>query len=212
MGNFYVNHTVRAPQDRVVALLNREGRTAFVSPTAEGLTVVYDHECDTQNTFAITDLGRKMSESLNGPVVAFLNHDDDILCYWVFENGEVIEEYNSCPDYFEDEEGMDYPEDMDDSEEGPGYTTDGTELCRLFGNPRVRRRVQSILTEPGAAFVSMTHHDLARTLGLPEWVVGTGYRYIAQRDAIIGQDQCVHVGQPARARHGHDEDEDADEE
>jgi hypothetical protein len=168
MGNFYVNHTVRAPQDRVVAVLNREGRTAFVSPTANGYTVVYDHECDTQNTFAITDLGRKLSTSLKSPVVAFLNHDDDILCYWVFENGQLIEEYNSCPDYFEDEEGMDDPEDMDDSEEGPGYTTDGTELCRLFGTPRVRSRVQSILTEPGGAFVSMTHDDLARTLGLPE--------------------------------------------
>ena len=40
MGNFYVNHTVRAPRDRVAALLERDGRTAFVGPTADGFTVV----------------------------------------------------------------------------------------------------------------------------------------------------------------------------
>src|SRR5262245_31164062 len=111
MGNFYVNHTVRAPQQAVVALLKKEGRTAYVSPTIKGYTVVYDRDCDHQNTFAINDLGLALSKSLSSPVVAFLNHDDDILYYWVFDQGRVLEEYNSCPDYF-DEEGMDFPPEV----------------------------------------------------------------------------------------------------
>src|SRR5436309_15713794 len=102
MGNFYVNHTVRAPRDRVVALLERDGHTAFVSPTTDaGLTVVYDRASDEQNPAAIEALGNKLSAELEAPVVAFLNHDDDILCYWVYENGRPVEAYNSCPDYFD---------------------------------------------------------------------------------------------------------------
>ncbi len=29
-------------------------------------------------------------------------HDSDIACYWLFENGRILDEYNSCPDYFAD--------------------------------------------------------------------------------------------------------------
>ncbi len=191
MGNFYVNHTVRAPQDRVVAVLERGGHTAYVSPTIDGYTVVYDEACDDQDPYAITELGKELSRSLKSPAVAFLNHDDDILCYWLFENGRPVAEYNSCPDYFDDDEGMEYPDDAADP--GSGDTDDGTALCRLFGRPGSRRRVQSLLANPDRCFVVMMHEELVQALGLPECVVGTGYRYIAEGDAGVSADECVHV-------------------
>jgi hypothetical protein len=191
MGNFYVNHTMRAPRDRVVAFLERDGYTAFVSPTVDGFTSVFDQPSDTQDTAAIADLGAKLSAALHTPVVAFLNHDDDILCYWVFEAGEPIESYNSCPDYFGD-----FDDEGDESESGLGG--DGTELCRLFGRPDARDRVRGILSEPSAMFSSMTHHDLVTALGLPLWTVGTGYRYLSEGDAELDRDECVHVtGRPS---------------
>jgi len=210
MGNFYVNHTIRASQDRVVAFLENEGYTAFVSPTVDGFTTVFDQQSDTQDTFAIADLGQKLSATLNSPVVAFLNHDDDILCYWLFEKGEPIEAYNSCPDYFGDEEfGGGFDEEEGDEPAAP--TGDGTELCRLFGRSSIRDRVRSILAAPSAMFASMTHHDLVTALGLPTWVVGSGYRYLSENDAELKQDECVHVsGRPAGGLRVHTFDGDED--
>jgi hypothetical protein len=207
MGNFYVNHTVRAPQNRVIAVLEKHGHTAFVSPTADGYTVVFDQQCDTQDTFAIAELGQELSAALNSPVVAFLNHDDDILCYWLFERGEPVEAYNSCPDYFEDDaSGGDSDEDEGQGEAGP--TSDGTELCRVF-RPGVRDRVRSILAEPSPMFASMTHHDLVSALGLPTWTVGTGYRYLAEGDSELNRDRCVHVnGRPTGGLRVHSADGD----
>ena len=216
MGNFYVNHTVRAPRDRVVTFLKKEGQTAFVSPTKVGYTVVYDKQCDAQDMYAITELGEKMSAALKAPVLAFLNHDDDLLCYWVFHQGELVEEYNSCPDYF-DEEGMDIDfEELglgaDDGDEDPGYTTDGAQLCRHFGTPAVQDRVRSILEKPGQVFVMMTHQELVNALGLPEWTVGAGYRYIANNDAEPSREDCVHVqGRRAGGLRVHKADEDDEE-
>jgi hypothetical protein len=202
MGNFYVNHTVRAPQDRVVAALRAAGRTAFVGPTTNGYTVVCDHDSDSQHEGAITALGRELSAELRCPLVAFLNHDDDILCYWVYDKGRLVEEYNSCPSYFDD----------DDEDDGADVPADGEELCRLFGRPAARERVRAILADPGEMFVSMAHHELAATLGLPACVAGAGYRYVAEGDADLTADECVHVGRRAAVRHHPGDDADDEDE
>jgi hypothetical protein len=89
MGSCYVDHSVRPPQDRVVSSRREGGHTAFVSPTITGYTVVYDQQSGDQDPYAVTDLGRKLSASLAGPVAAFLNHDD-VLCHGRFEHGKLI--------------------------------------------------------------------------------------------------------------------------
>ena len=204
MGNFYVNHTVRAPQDRVVDFLKEEGRTAFVSVATDGYTVVCDRECDQQNPLAITQLGQKLSSHLESPVLAVLNHDDDVLHYWLFEGGAVIEQYDSCPDYFDadefDEDELRVfaeeagAEEEDLADEGPEPTGDGRELCRAFGSPTVQEQVRSILASPGT-FAVMQHEQLVSALRLPECAVGSGYSYVAKADAGLDPGQCVHVGQ-----------------
>ena len=208
MGNFYVNHTVRAPQDRVAALLEREGRTAFVGPTADGFTVVCDRACDDQDPAAITEVGGRLSAALDGPVLAVLNHDDDVLCYWLFEKGQLVEEYNSCPDYFDDDEGGGFGifsgDEEDDEPAAGGAIGDGAELCRAFGRPDRYGRVRSILTARQPLFALETHQALVSALGLPEGAVGSGYRYVAGGDAGLDRDACVHVGRPAGGRRGWD--------
>ena len=95
MGNFYVNHTIRAPQDQVADFLEGIERTAFVSPTIDGYAVVCDELCDDQDPSEILQLGRRLSWKCECPTLAVLNHDDDAFCYWVFDHGELIEEYDS---------------------------------------------------------------------------------------------------------------------
>ena len=39
----------------------------------------------------------------------------------------------------------------------------------------------------------MAHQQLAEALGLPEWVVGSGYRYVKSGDAGVDRGECLHV-------------------
>ena len=32
-------------------------------------------------------------------------HDSDIACYWLYDGGKLLDEFNSCPDYFDDDGG-----------------------------------------------------------------------------------------------------------
>jgi hypothetical protein len=201
MGNFYVNHTVRAPQERVVAVLEAEHRIAFVGPTIEGHTVVCDQECDSQDERAILALGRSLSERLDSPVLAVLNHDDDILCYWLFEQGRLTEQHNSCPDYFDnDYVGLTYLGDDDDEEKEEVVASAGAageSLCRAFGKTEALVQVQAILTSEEEIFAMFTHRRLLKALGLPAVAVGSGYRYVAEGDAELDPEACVHVGAKA---------------
>ena len=61
MGNFYVNHTVRASRQGVIATLRRARRTAFVSTTGDGYTVLFDRDCDRQDAGQIVALGELIS-------------------------------------------------------------------------------------------------------------------------------------------------------
>jgi hypothetical protein len=197
MGNFYVNHTVRASQEQVVAVLEAERRTAFVGPTLDGFTIVCDRECDSQDEHAIVALGRRLSARLGGPVLAVLNYDDDLLCYWLFDRGHLIEQYNSCPGLFDDEPRAWprlYREDREDERPADPRPERGAELCRVFGVPDAQHKVQAILSQHDEQFAMFTHQKLVRLLGLPAAAVATGYRYVAEGDAELDADDCVHIG------------------
>jgi hypothetical protein len=94
VGNFYTNHTVRTTdQAAVVKVL--AGRRAYVSPPSHGAVVVFDQEM-----MDVETLGADLSGELHCPVLAIMNHDDDILWYALFENGAKTDEYDSTPGLF----------------------------------------------------------------------------------------------------------------
>jgi len=194
---FYVNHTVRADQEQVIALLEEEGRTAFVSPTIHGYTVVCDAECEGQDPLVIAGLGQKMSSRLQSPVLAVLNHDDDILCYWLFEGGELIEEHDAYPESLDDDSAI--LKCLEDVYALKGHPFPGQELCRVFGTPALRTDIASILTSPATLFAVEIHQKLATALGLPACAVGSGYRSLAEGDAVMAGGRSVHVGRGVKA-------------
>lgn len=197
MGNFYVNHTVKTTdRDGVVAALRRAKRRALVGPVEDGYVVVFDRDSDNQCEVDFTEVGNLLSRELAAPVLAVLNHDDDLLCYWLFENGAATDHYNSCPDYFEGEfdeiEEFDDGEDEEDAAAELGTDGDPALLCRAFGVDDVAA-VEDAMRGEGFLFALLRHQELAAALGLPSYSVGAGYRYAKQGDLDIDRGELIKV-------------------
>jgi hypothetical protein len=174
VGNFYVNYTTRGPERETVAkYLRSTKRRAFVSPTLDGMTAFFDKKSDSQDDAVIKELGKQASKDLGAPVLAVLNHDDDILAYWLFEAGELADEYNSCPGYF----------GGDDETPAGG---DAKKLCAAFGvGPKVKQ-VDKVLRNEEYVFALDRHKDLAELLNQPWPYVCMGYGYIKEGSLAEG--------------------------
>jgi len=174
MGGFYTNYTLRGPSQRAVASA-LAGRKAIVSPESSGCVVAYDEASDDQDGQAIAALALHLSRSLHCPVLAVLDHDDDILWYQLYEDGKLTDEYDSTPGYFDPSAEPSAP---------AGGDAEG--LCRTFGVNDVAT-VEAILRkssfdDDGYAFAHERHADLVRALGLPEFAVLKAYASFERRE------------------------------
>ncbi len=171
MGNFYTNYTLRGPTQQAVAKA-MEGRSAFVTPAQNGCVVVIDEQSEEQDQSAICELAASLSQKLDCPVLAVLNHDDDILWYQLYVSGELTDEYDSTPGYFDPS-----------AEPSPPSGGDAEKLCAAFGTGKIAE-VETVLRKPsfdddGYTFAFERHGDLARALGISSFGVGAGYGYVA---------------------------------
>jgi hypothetical protein len=99
MGGFYNSfHVWGKTQVEVCELIkslkNDDRGKCIVAPEANQWTAVYA-EIGCGLPLAIT-----ISEQLQTAVLLVDVHDDDIFSYEFFKNGESVDEFNSCPDYF----------------------------------------------------------------------------------------------------------------
>lgn len=169
MGGFYSNITLKGPKQPAVAKA-LHGRAAIVTPNIGDCTVVYDSICDKQDADAMSELASRLSREFHCPAWAVLIHDDSVLWYRLYLSGQLADEYNSCPGYF----------DPDATEITGPSGGDANKLCAAFGANQ-QQEVESILRRPGAAqgggyvFETERHADLVRALLLPEFAVGVAY-------------------------------------
>ncbi|MDB6024231.1 MAG: hypothetical protein JWM68_454 [Verrucomicrobiales bacterium] len=180
MGNFYTNYTLRGPSQQAVASA-LAGRSAIVTPTQDGCVVVFDEQSDGQDSAVITELASRLSRELRCPVLAVLNHDDDIFWYHLYLNGKLADEYDSSPGYFDAS-----------AEPSAPAGGDAQKLCSAFGAASVAE-VESVLRkssfdEGGYTFAVERHTDLVRALGIPSFGVGAGFRYVADGELPEGLD------------------------
>jgi len=182
MGNFYTNYTLRLPSQQAAAGA-LAGRKAKVTPPHNGCVVAFDEASDDQDQERISELAARLSGELRCAVLAVLNHDDDILWYQLYEDGNLTDKYDSAPGYF------------DSSELLAPAGGDAELLCAAFGSSdvaaveRVLRR-QSFV-DGGYVFAFERHADLVRALGLPEYAVGTAYAsfgYEEYPEGLSGED------------------------
>src|SRR5262249_3352332 len=88
VGSFNVSFAVRDRKPAAVAnSLRIARREALVTDAVNGVTFFYERAADQQREEDIVSVARTVSQDLHCHVLAVLNHDDDILLYWLFANG-----------------------------------------------------------------------------------------------------------------------------
>lgn len=164
MGNFYCNLSVLGPEaESVATVLRSRKRRAFVAPTRNRVTVVYEQSCDHLDTEVIDWLGVALSLDLSAPVLAALNADDDFLMLSLYESGRKTLTYMSR-----------------------GAPGGAFRLSRVFGRMHVFPVLAAVLLWPVFIFEVYRHRAIANLLGLPPWAVGAGFRYVAEGDLPVG--------------------------
>lgn len=178
MGSFYTNLTIRGPGQEAVAS-ELKGRSAFVSPPMNGSVVVFDEECDEQDPKVLAKLASRLSSRFSCPVLAVLNHDDDVLWFRLYKSGDLLDEYDSYPGFSEGDDTATQPRGGD-----------ARALCDAFGSSNyaeVERVLRTTsLDEDGYTFAVERHDELAQALELPSYGVGTGFNYIVEDELPEG--------------------------
>lgn len=166
----------------MVKSLRRKDRIAFVSPSDGGAVVLYDQECDELDQELMAALASELSCELQCPALAVVNYDDDILWYHLYDGGKLVDEYNSCPHYFDPK-----------AEPSSPVGGDAAKLCDAFGGEDVEAVGQilrkSSLDDDGYDYETDRHRDLADAAGLPKFSVGAGYMSIEEDELPEGLDK-----------------------
>jgi len=181
MGNFYVNITTRkASAEEIIKYLKSINLTSFVIKGPDDYCTIYEEKCDEQDTKHISSLLKEISTNFSCPAIGMLNHDDDILAYELWSNGEKVDEYDSCPGYFSGDEDRMEPEGGD-----------AKTMSHLLSDGTNEKEIDKILRSSGDGDVDFVfaidrHQALAKAVGLPSHSIGYGFRYISEGEMPAG--------------------------
>ena len=159
MGNSYTNITLLGPQhDGVLSVLNDMRRRAYVSPTVNGKTIVYDKASDELDIEVLGHAAAELSSRLACSALAALIFDDDVLYLQLFEDSTQTVNYVSRG----------------------GPHAGARTLCRVFSRQINLPFLWLVMQIPFVLFEYWRHSVIAKLLGIPIWAVATGYDYIQQ--------------------------------
>jgi len=177
MGSFIDNCHVHT--DSIEAVKNELARIipvdALIIQSGANWVSVYTDE--TLNTL---DVAQALSSKMSTGVIAINIHDSDVLSYWLYENGELCEDYCSRPDYFGEDE-------VDEEREPAGELADSTAGRELAKYAPAGTQIEAILevlqTAQKAMFVEDELDRLADLLGIDADCAGSTMRYLMDDDS-----------------------------
>lgn len=186
MGRSFSNITIKGQnQIKIADYLESLSRRAYVSPTINNFTVVFDEESEKDYT-KLSYLATRLSENFGCLTLPIFIYDESVFCYELYKDGQLLDEYISKPD-FHDSKLDPYPEGGD-----------AEILCKVLNIKKATSIVRPILREPstekGYHFASDRHMKFVRALGLPLWSTG-GYSDIEDEimnELIFGEDEFSH--------------------
>ncbi len=168
MGSTYSNAVVvGVTSEQVVSALGPA--KAFVSPALKGVVVAFARD-DEESPGA--GLGaRRISSTLDRPVLDVFVFDSDICSLQVLTNGEPRAAIVAPPEAMEEMDDDDGPVGMDPE-------VFAAEAVRALGRGDEGVLVTALTTD--VVFAEEAHRAVLAALGLPVWPAGWGYRYLDQ--------------------------------
>jgi hypothetical protein len=176
MGLFCANFHVRDSEAASVSKILAENQITHchVLPAKHGWTSFYEKRASDQDDTRIQDLAALVSGQRETTVVAFMVHDSDIACYWLYDHGVLRDAFNSFPDYFEDVATRSGPD---------GGRPD---ILAKYCRPGVTlEHVSSILTDEDT-FAEQLIERLAEALGIDRERAITDYRHMEDGEGPDG--------------------------
>lgn len=169
MGTTYANITLKGPKAQdILQELGNQGRSAFVSPTEDDLTTIYEMDSDEGDSSILVNLAEDLSGYFGCPALAVQTENEELFRYWLFADGELLDTYSS---------------QLSQSAEGRGSSkSHGGKpelLAQFFNTDVTREELNDILHCPdqdcGFSLAADRHLSLVELLGLPMCSVGFGF-------------------------------------
>ncbi len=186
MGTFYGSIHVRTENsDAVQKALDQVAKEAncrfLLGPPLNGWISVFPNDSGQSDR-----ISAEISKHLPHDIFHLIVHDDDIFGYFFYRDGKLIDQYNSCPDYFEE---------VSDGEK---------EQCKgrpeifqdLLPKPESLTKLKALLvTDEKNEFVFEQKRmaQFVELLGLQNALSSYEYLQAGERDEIKGWKQFVHI-------------------
>jgi len=170
MGLFCVNFHFRTTDDKALSeALARRGITRYrIVPAKNDWTSLYEEQASEQDDTRIRELASRLSRDLHVAAMAFMVHDSDIAYYWLYDNGELMDEYSSDADYFADFDGPHRP--------SGGRPEILLHYCRDGVRPLELARILSEKNVRATTFAEHLIEQLAGALGIDSTLAIADYR------------------------------------
>lgn len=188
MGSFYVNACVKDfSAEQVLAWLRQTNQNGFVGPTVNGWTSFVTEALEEQDPRAIKACGQAVTRDSDRVALIFLCHDEDLLLVSLYQGGEEIGGFDSAPGYFEGLGEFD-PEAMSPEEE-PAEA----DVAPLLREPQAfatalgvdEATVMDLLPQGFHEGPLELHERWVETLGLPEYSIAMGFRYVERCESDV---------------------------
>jgi hypothetical protein len=185
MGTFYGSVLGQTEKlDEVLKALNEVAQATdckfLIGPVMKGWISAFPNNSG-QNEQTSLEIAKRLSHEIFHLIV----HDDDIFAYFFFRKGQLVDQYDSCPDYFR--------------------KVSPEEKLRWQGRPEL---FQDLLTKPGTldklksllaanrkdyTFEQERMREFVALLGLPNALSSYEYLDSGERDGIKGWKQFIHI-------------------
>lgn len=102
MGSFFKNIQVRSNDVKTIMALLKDHieYRAYISESDNDWITIYDEHSDINVNGHYIKLAELLSAQLSTIAFAFNVYHSDVLCYWLFDKGVMVDRFNSDPDYF----------------------------------------------------------------------------------------------------------------
>jgi ankyrin repeat protein len=172
MGASFSNYHIRKTDAKncARALTTLISSRALITDSKNGWITVYDEQSDSQDIEVLRRLAKGLSSKLKTAVIAMMVHDGDVFMYLLFDNGEVVDQFDSKPDYFGPVSDAKRKEWAGNFSRLLRYTKKGTSLGDLKRASDMKLRFDE--DERASEFAKLLGIDPARSR--------TGFKYVQE--------------------------------